>query len=174
MNRCVVLRAAIVGVLVTAWAVAAPGTLDPPEGPVAGTGRTLDEIYNKIEATEFQIASLAEDAGPWDSYTVFPSSDNFTSDEIVPGRVHVHSVTVHYADVVVFDGAGTIDSNTGNATEGDPIGFARAEGARGQGGNYGANSVSTVLDVIVEDGMHVAWNIRQSPTGITILYRQLD
>lgn len=150
---------------------AAPGTLNPPAGPVQGTGRTLDEIYDRIEATELQVVTLTANAGPWQNRTEFPgNTDRFKSQTIASGRVLVHSIIVYWGDVVVFDGEGTVDSE-GAVVAGTPVGFARDFALAG---GYANQASQVVIDTIVENGLDVSWNSRSVFFSYTILYRELD
>lgn len=154
-------------------ALAAPGTLDPPAGPVEGTGRTLDEIYDRIEATELQVATIAANGGPWQSFTQFVgANDQLTAIRVGSGRVHVHAVIANAGRVTLFDGPGTVDSSARPLT-GHPIGALRQI----TGGNGLSLSSTTVeLDVVAENGLFVAWNGFNSFADLTftVLYRELD
>lgn len=152
--------AAIVGVgLVAASFVwSAPGTLAPPAGPIEGTGRTLDEVYERIASVETE---LSEAGGPWEVAYFDPLSNASEPQLIVDGRAHVHAIVYYNVGLRVSDGPGETE-------------FMILRHAF-SGSSWEIATQKKVLDVVVENGLYIQW-VAVNPGGspFTVFYKSLD
>ena len=151
------------------------GPLDPPAGPVTETSPSLADLEAKIDALgPGALGDLV--AGPGEVFrapALGALGDNQQSDEIISGRVYVKSMTVAFCDATLFDGPGSVGGD-GRPASGDWI--ARNQQIFVASGNefatqYTANTVP--VEQIVENGLHIAWDSRQSAGFVYVLYRPL-
>ncbi|HVZ93496.1 MAG TPA: hypothetical protein VG797_03200 [Phycisphaerales bacterium] len=170
MLRIQLVVIAMLGIAVALGAsvlMAAPSTLQPPVGPVAGTGRTLNEIYDKVVAVEAAVSAIQAPSGGGSSsatwqYAYFePTSNQSVPQLIVPGRVLVHAVVYYSMGVRAFDGSGGVQVvNLRSAVNGS---------------SWAITSTRIEVDVVVENGLYASWNsVQAGSSNFTVLYRQLD
>ncbi len=63
-----------VGAVITAVLWAAPDTLDPPPGPVEGTGHTLEELYQKLDTLQNSVDDLSSSVSLLSSIPTFDTA----------------------------------------------------------------------------------------------------
>lgn len=151
-----------------AYSAAQLGPLTPPPGPVADTSPSLADIESR--AIEIQ-ASLATQAGPWQSIThdgTFNQRDALT---VTTNPVIIHKLIVHDGTIVLFnEGSGNVSSG-GRVTAGTPI--AQATNIYGEGVTVGTTTAIT-FDILSPLGLHYS-HAKFGETGtFTILYREIE
>ncbi|MEO0482147.1 MAG: hypothetical protein AAF138_00815 [Planctomycetota bacterium] len=150
-------------------AVGQLGPLQPPNGAVANTSPSLEEVEDQIDLIR---ATLNQQSGPWESFVRTPgshASDQHTSIEVAPGNVRVHQITAYEAYVAIFDGPG--DTGTSGAGGTNNV-VARVNSVRGP--NMSGNTSVVPLNVEVQNGLHVAYDSQGSSGLIQILYSRID
>lgn len=164
------------GAAATVMIIAAMGPLDPPPGAVSPTSPSLADLEDKLDQVLAAQAGSSEITGPWEVFRVPATGEllnNTQSTLVVSGRVYVHSLTVYQANAVVFDGAGSISVTPNHVLSGDWISrHYHIYGSSGTG--RGQKSATTVpVGQIVEDGLHVAWNVFEDESFLYVLYKEL-
>lgn len=149
-----------------AYLIAAPTTIEPPSGPIEGTGHTVTEIYDKLQSLEIDLQSLqlavsegAVTSGPWESqYFANATGGSFT---ITTGPTLIHSVIVYNTHATISNGAG-----------GPVLGSVRSAQL---GSSFHATDVQAIFDVVATAGVHVTFSQSgQGPPHATILYRSVS
>lgn len=170
MMRTMIVVCAVVVVasslFISQYLSAAPGTLNPPAGPVGGTGRTLEQIYDKLEDVQAAVNAIpggttGTTSGPWSTVTFKPSSNNPTPQEVIPGRLHLHAIIYFNVNLELFDGESA-----------QAIAWLKFAGGATQTTQY---SQKIELDVVVENGLRIANTANiNNVSAYTVLYRPLD
>ena len=90
--------------------IANAGPLDPPAGTPQPTGRTLGEIYDRIDLSLQNADTVLADQGPWQSWTVYPNGREVsaaTPTIIDSGSGLLHAAILYAgSEVVLTDGQG--------------------------------------------------------------------
>lgn len=129
----------------TIAALAKAGPLNPPAGAVASTGRTLDEVYNKIPGGDGRIA-----------ISTAPFSINSPGSYVVTANLSAAgTVLTISADNVTVDLNGFTLTNTGTLTSTVAINGVRkhvtVRNGACAGGAHTIGNTNTPADVLLED-----------------------
>lgn len=167
----------VAGIAIAGGAIAlAPisGELDPPAGPVSETTPSLQRLADLISAGSVG----SPPAEGWSTAVFAPGSlsdDQRGAVEIVSGRVFVHQVVVLNAAATVFDGQDGRVNSEGTPTQGNPVTHAHqrylSENSTGKGQQ---TAVTIVQDVVIENGLYLAYELFAHNATVQIYYTQLD
>ncbi|MEN0020769.1 MAG: hypothetical protein AAF747_07795 [Planctomycetota bacterium] len=156
-----------------------PGGLEPPLGPVEDTTPSLAELEAKLDqilATRGE--AVAEAAASVEVFYLQPSGSQTEAIQVSPGRVLFRGLSGFAVDAVVFDGPGEINID-GVVTTGTPVARVASETVRvvtsssGQGW-IGLTSDSVNVDIVVEDGLYLAWGLDSANPSVAVYYTPLD
>lgn len=162
---------------VSAAYLAAMGPLDPPAGPVIETSPSLSDLDSKLDQLLSSHGGVMAPSGPWDIVRVpetGTSVDNPAGTLFVDGPVYVHAIVCHRSYVVIFDGMGSIDSDTYTPVTSNWIGRSNhvwfSENSQGKGQ---LGTQVTPIEQVASEGIGAAWNSRSEDSFFYILYKPL-
>lgn len=194
MNRSRAVVALSALTLIAFAGLAPAGPLNPPAGPITSTGKTTQEVFDKVATAEPRIAINATNT-PGDATAVAvitqPGSYYLTADMVVPAgkggiRVMADHVTIDLNSMTIRRAPGTTGlwgiTDDGNGDDG----YQQFSVRHGRIVGFGANAAAVYAGVTsllvaddlnismcengltVENGAAIATNIRASGTSNTL------
>lgn len=166
----------LIGAAIASSAVIlALGPLDPPPGPVSPTAPSLADLDAKLDQLVLAQSNTTDLSGPYEIFRS-PTLGDLTSAQngtlIAEGRIYVHSVSVLYCKVAIFDGPGTVDA-AGRPLTGDWIGRAFHIFSVSGTGRTQFGTTTVPVEAIVENGLYAAWNANATDGSLVIRYKRL-